>query len=138
MQRNPSALTHAKIEKYASGTRNSKGSVIITDENGYELKLPKLSSGNYTIANEGSQILTKAQTDNIFDWAKFNPIDFMPSFKPIDLPKSSNIHKPIQIHNTITFTGAVNDANNFAKQIAQIADKQVTKSWKEFSDSVKY
>lgn len=138
LQRNPSALTHAKIEKYASGTRNSKGSVIITDENGYELKLPKLSSGNYTIANEGSQILTKAQTDNIFDWAKFNPVDFMPSFKPIDLPKNSNIHKPIQIHNTITFTGAVNDANNFAKQIAQIADKQVTKSWKEFSDSVKY
>lgn len=127
------------VSAYASGTRNTKGNIIITDEEGYELKLPKLNSGNYTIANEGSQILTKTQTDNIFDWSKFNPVDIMPKFKPIDLPKmSGRNNNPIQIHNSITFTGAVNDANNFEKQIAKIADTQITKSWKEFCDSIKY
>lgn len=69
---------HTTIERYASGTRNSKGNIIITDEEGQELKLPKLSSGNYTIANEGTQILTKAQTDNIFEWSKLHPIDMIP------------------------------------------------------------
>lgn len=39
---------------YAGGTRSSKGDIIITDEEGYEMKLPKLSSGKYTIANEGT------------------------------------------------------------------------------------
>ena len=129
--------------KYASGTRNSKGSVIITDENGYELKLPKLDSGNYTIANEGSQVLTKAQTDNIFDWSKINPSLFKFNVPDLNLDASlprmeRRNSQPVYIENKTIFTGAVNNADNFAKEIAKIADKQITKSWKEFADNVRY
>lgn len=129
--------------KYASGTRNSKGNVIITDENGYELKLPKLDSGNYTIANEGSQVLTKAQTDNIFDWSKINPSLFKFNVPDLNLDASlprmeRRNSQPVYIENKTIFTGAVNNADNFAKEIAKIADKQITKSWKEFTDNVRY
>lgn len=129
------------VERYASGTRSSKGNIIITDEEGQELKLPKLSSGKYTIANEGTQILTKVQTDNIFDWSKINPDALIPQFtKNVfnDIPKvaTRNVSQPVTIENKVIFTGAVNDANNFAKQIAQITDKQITKSWKEFTSEL--
>lgn len=136
---------HTTIERYVSGTRNSKGNIIITDEEGQELKLPKLSSGNYTIANEGTQILTKAQTDNIFEWSKLHPIDMIPwsvrsSMQNVvnNFPQvaTRNVSQPITIENKVIFTGAVNDTNNFAKQIAQIADKQITKSWKEFTSEL--
>lgn len=40
---------------YASGTRNAKGGLRVINEEGVELTLPKLSSGNYTIGNEGGR-----------------------------------------------------------------------------------
>ena len=94
---------YVRPNKYASGTRSSKGNIIITDEEGQELKLPKLSSGNYTIANEGTQILTKVQTDNIFDWSKINPDALIPQFtKNVfnDIPKvvTRNVNNTPSLH----------------------------------------
>ena len=66
-----------QIPHYAGGTRSSKGTLIVTDEEGYELKLPRLDSGQYTIANEGTQVLTREQTDNVFEWAKIKPKDLV-------------------------------------------------------------
>ena len=37
------------------------------------MKLPKLSSGKYTIANEGTQVFTKEQTDNLYELSKEEP-----------------------------------------------------------------
>lgn len=61
---------------YASGTRNAKGGLRVIDEEGKELTLPKLPSGNYAIGNEGDQILTKEQTDNVSEWSKVTPEEF--------------------------------------------------------------
>ena len=61
---------------YASGTRNAKGGLRVINEEGKELTLPKLSSGNYAIGNEGDQILTKEQTDNVYEWSKVTPDEF--------------------------------------------------------------
>lgn len=66
------------VKKYASGTRNAEDGLRIVNEEGSELVLPKLSSGDYAIGNAGDQILTKAETDNIFEWAKYDPKDFTP------------------------------------------------------------
>ncbi len=73
-----STLLTDELPHYASGTRSSKGNLIVTDEEGHEMKLPKLSSGQYTIANEGTQVLTKEQTDNVYEWAKIDPKDYVP------------------------------------------------------------
>ncbi|MBD5463921.1 MAG: hypothetical protein HDR24_12860 [Lachnospiraceae bacterium] len=35
-----------------------------------------MKSGNYAIGNEGDQILTKKQTDNIHEWSKTNPDEY--------------------------------------------------------------
>ena len=69
--------SHTRIEKYASGTRNSKGGLIIKDEDGYEMMLSNQGSGKYALANEGSQIFTKEETDNMDEWVKFDPDTFM-------------------------------------------------------------
>lgn len=73
-----STKAKAPLKKYASGTRNAEDGLRIINEEGSELVLPKLSSGNYTVGNAGDQILTKEQTDNVCDWAKFNPEDYIP------------------------------------------------------------
>lgn len=66
-----------KVQAYASGTRNSKGGLIIKDEDGYEMMLSNQGSGKYALANEGSQIFTKEETDNMDEWVKFDPDTFM-------------------------------------------------------------
>lgn len=129
----------SKLPKYISGTRHSKGNLIITDENGYELKLPKLNNGNYTIANEGSQILTRAQTDNIFDWSKFKPADLIrfhiPNpLIPLTLPdmQSRTISNPsLNIENLVTVNGNIDDTN--INRMEKVAQKAVTKAFKDFS-----
>lgn len=130
--------------KYASGTRNAKGGLSITDEQGYELKLPKLANGNYTITGDGDQILTKAQTDNIFDWSKFNPADLVPvditqslrNFKLPDIDRRSiSTDNSVNLHydSLITINGDVNDTNHFTKQV----NKQIMESWRQFSNGIR-
>ncbi len=71
-----------KYIHYASGTRKAKGGLRVVDEEGKELTLPKLTSGNYAIGNEGDQILTKEQTDNIYEWSKVTPDEFKSNEDP--------------------------------------------------------
>ena len=63
-------------KRYASGTRNSSGGVSITQEDGFEAIFGKLSSGQYTMMPQGSQVFTAAQTDNIYGFAS-NPQKFI-------------------------------------------------------------
>lgn len=118
-----------KLSAYAGGTRSSEGNVIITDEDGYEIKLPKLNTGSYTIANEGTQIFTKQQTDNLFEWAKFNPNSQLTElWKLASLPEpvSGGIVKnstPVAIGNLINVHGSIDSSN--VKQMESIANQAV-------------
>lgn len=133
-----------KKKKYASGTRNAKGGLRITDEKGNELVLPKLSEGRYSIGNAGDQILTKVQTDNIFDWAKFNPSDLMPynmlgSLKitpPEVRTRDINNNTPVQIGNLISVQGNIDSSN--IKQMESIANKAVDNLVYKMSKGIKY
>ena len=77
LYKDKNVASHTRIEKYASGTRNSKGGLIVKDEKGYEMMLDNQGSGKYALANEGSQIFTKEETDNMSEWVKFDPDTFM-------------------------------------------------------------
>lgn len=142
-----------KALHYAGGTRSSKGDIIITDEEGTEMKLPKLSSGQYTIANEGTQVLTKAQTDNLYDWAAYNP-ENMIAASQLDMEKLSEIWRnaniqeppvvdgkatygsPVQIGNLISVQGNIDNTN--IKQMESIANKAVNKLVSRLHDGIKY
>lgn len=57
------------IQAYATGTRNAKGGLSITQEQGLEAIFGKLQSGQYTMMPQGSQVFTSGQTDNLFDFS---------------------------------------------------------------------
>lgn len=117
-----------KYIHYASGTRNAKGGLRVIDEEGKELTLPKLPSGNYAIGNEGDQILTKEQTDNVSEWSKVTPEEFYkqlgskisfeefevkmralaPSMVKWDVPNSASNHPDDILPNNIDRNNNVN------------------------------
>lgn len=127
-----------KLKKYASGTRNSKGNLIITDEKGYEMKLPKLQNGQYTLANEGSQVFTKEQTDRLYELANMDTKNLIPFaddlFKiwgkaRIQEPMvDKKVSAPVTIDNRVIFNGDVNDLKHLEGQMQRIADKSSVKA----------
>lgn len=140
-------ISTSHMQAYASGTRSAKGGIAITDEEGYELKMPKLANGNYTLLNEGSQVLTKEQTDMIYKWAQENPDTFIPSGVrnmvhdlTYNQPQivNKNTSKPITVNNSITFTGDINDTNHFTKQVTGIINRELDKSYKELMNEIRY
>ena len=132
------------LKGYASGTRNAKAGLRITDEKGNELVLPKLAEGRYAIGNAGDQILTKVQTDNIFDWAKFSPADLVPynmfgslNMTPPEIrTRDVNNNTPVQIGNLISVQGNIDSSN--IKQMESIANKAVDNLVYKMSKGIKY
>ena len=129
-----------KYTHYASGTRNAKGGLRVENEEGTELILPKLKSGNYAIGNAGDQIFTKPETDNLYEWAQFNP-DNLITLKSLDanimqdlwekvsIPEPvvrRNVNSnPVQIGSLINVEGSIDSSN--VKQMETIANKAVDK-----------
>lgn len=143
---------------YANGTRKAKGGLRVINEEGMELTLPKLSSGNYAIGNEGDQILTKSQTDNIYEWAKSAPGDFMaklsalsptlwnwnvpdlPAGQRDSIPNSADRNPNVNVHydSLVTINGDVNDTKHFLNDIKTVAQDAIRKSWHDLDMSRKY
>lgn len=145
---------------YAKGTRNAKGGLRVVNEKGVELTLPKLSSGNYAIGNDGDQILTKDETDNVYEWAQIEPdklwaqiVDRNPAFceqainpsisnnsKAMPEIKSGNTNNSINVHydSLVNIQGDVHDANRIVKQMENVAEKAIKKSWHDFDMTRKY
>ncbi len=137
------------VKKYASGTRNAHDGLRIVNEEGSELVLPKLSSGDYAIGNAGDQILTKAETDNIFEWAKFDPNDLIPvnmteymdnlraMSMPTVLPNNVN-NNSVNVHydSMITVQGSLNSTD--VKQMEAIANKAVDRMVDKIHDGITY
>ena len=77
---------------YASGTQYSVGGLAQTDEEGYELKLQNLGNGKYTLLNEGSMVLTAADTKNLYNLAHNAQADLLKSGlqNKINIPNITN------------------------------------------------
>lgn len=70
-----------KTLKYASGTKSSKGNLVIKDEEGYEFTLANTSQGTYASVPENSVIFDKQSTDNLWNFAKQPSSFFEDKFK---------------------------------------------------------
>lgn len=116
---------------YATGTKSAKGGLAITDEDGYEAKLRKLSAGRYSMLNAGDMVFNKEATDVLWEFAK-NPqnfIDQVSIFKqsPQQIPTTNNSTSTTE---SITFTGDINvtapvpDANAFVDSLTDKVKSQ--------------
>lgn len=116
---------------YATGTKSAKGGLAITDEDGYEAKLRKLSAGRYSMLNVGDMVFDKEATDVLWEFAK-NPqnfIDQVSIFKqsPQQMPTTNNSTSTTE---SITFTGDINvtdpvpDANAFVDSLTDKVKSQ--------------
>lgn len=121
---------------YAKGTRNAKGGLSVTDEEGYELKLSKLSSGKYTLLGEGDQVFTKEQTDQLYALSK-SKIATPTSTKPVyNHQVAPSVTSSVQVGNLINVEGNVDSSN--IKQMETIANKAVDRLINKMSDGIKY
>lgn len=116
---------------YATGTKSAKGGLAITDEDGYEAKLRKLSAGRYSMLNVGDMVFDKEATEVLWEFAK-NPqnfIDQVSIFKqsPQQMPATNNSTSTTE---SITFTGDINvtdpvpDANAFVDSLTDKVKSQ--------------
>ncbi len=59
------ASIYGTIKHYAKGTRNAKSGVSQVNENGLETLMKQTPQGDFVVLNQGDQVFTKEQTDNL-------------------------------------------------------------------------
>lgn len=127
---------------YAKGTRNAKGGLSVTDEEGYELKLPRLSSGKYTMVGKGDQIFTAKETNNMFKWSQFDPSKFVSSIhntksgNDISVINTTNTNPSFEFNGTLMHIDKVDNSN--IKDMEGIAKNAVDKLVDKMFKGIKY
>lgn len=124
---------------YATGTKSAKGGLAITDEDGYEAKLRKLSVGRYSMLNAGDMVFDKEATDVLWEFAK-NPqnfIDQVSIFKqsPQQMPTTNTIRTSTEINQfngDIVLTEHIQNGNEFVRSLTDKINEQysITKNMK--------
>ena len=123
---------------YATGTKSAKGGLAITDEDGYEAKLRKLSVGRYSMLNAGDMVFNKEATDVLWEFAK-NPqnfIDQVSIFKQSSLMPTANTTRTSteinQFNGDIVLTEHIQNGNEFVRSLTDKINEQysITKNMK--------
>ena len=124
---------------YATGTKSAKGGLAITDEDGYEAKLRKLSVGRYSMLNAGDMVFDNEATDVLWEFAK-NPqnfIDQVSIFKqsPQQMPTTNTIRTSTEINQfngDIVLTEHIQNGNEFVRSLTDKINEQysITKNMK--------
>ena len=124
---------------YATGTKSAKGGLAITDEDGYEAKLRKLSVGRYSMLNAGDMVFDKEATDVLWEFAK-NPqnfIDQVSIFKqsPQQMPTTNTTRTSTEINQfngDIVLTEHIQNGNEFVRSLTDKINEQysITKNMK--------
>lgn len=115
-----------KIPKHAKGTRSAKAGLAITDEEGLEAKFKKLSNGKFSLLGEGDQIFTKAQTDSLFEWSKFDPSDLFKNayISSAQMPKPAGKQTSVEVKVDTLMNVEKVDSTNI-RQMQDIANNAV-------------
>lgn len=66
------------------------------------------------------------------------PFAVPPVVSSVRIPDRTNASPTFHYDSLVTINGDVNDTDHFIKQMAKVADQQITKSWKKFNDEFKY
>ena len=95
-----------KVLKHALGTLSSPGGLSLVGENGPELR----------VLNSGDGVIPADATRNLWDWASYNPKDFMGSMRSDNIFHIGNIALP-----------NVTDAKSFVNGLKQLAYQRAYK-----------
>lgn len=127
------------LPKHAKGVRNLKNNELAwTQEYGNELILSPTRNSVLTPLSKGDTVLTKEQTDNMYEWGKLSPDQFASRMSRISLLNLTPIGNgaELSIGNVITINGNI-DNNNIA-EMKQVATSAINEAFKKFSDELKY
>ena len=135
--------TPGNLKKYASGTKSAEGGLAITDEEGLEAKIRRLTGGRYTLLNEGDMIFNKAGTENLWKFAN-NPNSFLQDQVQRMLNQTTSQIKNINtyqdtgtnIHNTFSGDIVVTETIDNANEVFADAFRQ-TSSWYDVTKNMK-
>lgn len=119
----PWASLYSGMQRYASGTKHSKGGLAIVDEKGKEAILSPIASGRYTFLDEDSKVFTAEETKNLFELAK-SPDDLI---QPIT--RLETVNRYIPITNQPTFN--INVAGDATQATVNALRKEFTKISRE-------
>ena len=133
-----------KNNKYAKGVHNlDKDELAWTQEYGQEMILSPTRNAVLTPLKQGDTVLTKDQTDAIYEWSKLNPNTFVPNGMKSMLSNISKV-QPVTNSNspTLEFNGTLMhidkvDSTNI-KQMENIANKAVDRLVTQMSDGIRY
>lgn len=118
---------YAHIEKYAKGGQNLSRQLAWTQELGREAILSPSNNAILTPISNGDSVLTKAMTDNLWDWAKINPISLLNPKLPTASANSGSVN--IHYDNLVRVDGDVNNSNikQIQETVMSAVDKQFNK-----------
>lgn len=151
-------VTLDQLKGYKSGVRQlPNDEIAITQEDGTEIilspvrggmLLPKEAfynkEGEPTILKKGDTVLTSKQTDNMFEWAQFNPEEFRKTLNIIpqnimpDIPKVEPrpVNNTIQIDNVLTVQGSIDSGN--VKRMELVAQRAINDAFGRFTNEVNH
>lgn len=143
--RSGSEFLKNRLNKYASGVHNlKKDELAWTQDGGGEIIISPSRDAVLTPLKAGDTVLTKAQTDNIFDWSKFNPDMFVPQFArnivtsvPEIVPKNVNNAPSLHLDKLVEINGNVGSSID-VKQVEAISNKACNNLIKMMYDAKKY
>lgn len=144
---------HLRITKRAKGVHDlDKDEIAWTQEAGRELIVSPSRNAILTPLSKGDTVLTKEQSDNMYEWSNINP-DKLMTLKPLseqamydmwvrarvkepEVDRSVNAPVCNYYDSMIHVDGDVIDGERIMKQIEKgtrkIMNQEITKSWREF------
>jgi len=133
-----------RFNKYAGGVHGlASHELAWTQDGGREMILSPARDAVLTPLKPGDTVLTRVQTDNMFDWSKLNPADFIQPNLNVSMPKlpetiSRNIQPSVNMHydSLVTINGDVNDTNHFIKQVTGVVERQLDRSFNDFKKEI--
>ena len=128
-----------KLQYRAKGVHNlNEDELAWTQEYGGEMIMSPTRNAILTPLKQGDTVLTKDQTDRIYEWSKIDPSRFLNNsfVKPL-MPNAVNNSNPtLEFNGTLMHIDKVDSTN--IKQMESIANKAVDRLVTKMSDGIRY
>ena len=129
--------------------------MILVSEKGNELIMSPSQNAILMSLKKGDTVLTKEQTDNMYEWSKLSPQEMysmedtmrlwghMINPTPLTTEYKVTDNHSVNIHydNMINVEGDVVDAERIMKQMEKgtrkIANQEIDKSWRKFAEGIR-
>lgn len=138
---NPKNGSGYHIVYYAHGTRHASAGLALVNEQGTEAIFSKTPTGSFHLMNEGDQVFTKQQTDNLYRLSTAAPSLLLSAIASPALPgtgaslqQHANSPTNIDIKCPVYIQGSVDNQN--IKKIQKQIDHSILKAVGQINQSM--